>query len=244
MEVDQTPPLELDHLHVGEPDHRAHLVRAQLRRLGHCSVELRARSAPTARARGRSTARRPGSRSSRHRAGSPSTRVAVGMPDRCRPADARGGTCPPLVGAGRAGPSGPGSRPAVDRPEGRGGQGDEELGVLDDVGAHPLAAPDPGGHQLPGVGLVEAGARRADGGPPVLARDQRCRRSTNSPVDPVEAMPRSRIGLGTAAGLVDLGQDLAPLRGADVIGTARRRVLRPAWSARRCRRRRGSGCGS
>jgi hypothetical protein len=41
--------------------------------------------------------------------------------------------------------------------------------MIDDLGAHAFATTDADRHQLPGIGLVEAGARRADGRPPVLA---------------------------------------------------------------------------
>jgi len=92
------------------------------------------------------------------------------------------------------------------RPERRGRQRHEELRVVDHVGADALATPDPGGHQVPGIGLVEAGARRADGRPAVLAGDEdgpfgelsRC---------PVELDAPEANRMGAQPGLVDLGED-------------------------------------
>jgi hypothetical protein len=62
--------------------------------------------------------------------------------------------------------------PAVNGPERRGGQGDEELRMTNHIGADALPAAEPGGHQLPGVGLIETRTGRADGGSTVLTRDQ------------------------------------------------------------------------
>ncbi len=101
----------------------------------------------------------------------------------------------------------------MDRTEGGGSEGNEELRVLHDIEAHSLSTPDAGRYQLPGVSLVEPGARWAHGGPPVLARhhDPGVHQLA---VDPLEATALQPDGMGTATGLVDLGQDLAPLRGS------------------------------
>src|ERR1700722_6518622 len=85
--------------------------------------------------------------------------------------------------------------------------------MLDDAGVHPLAPADPGGHQLPGVGLVEAGTRWADCGPSVLARDDQAtlgQLSGGAVQGDATKSPRVRA----QAGLVDLGEDTPPVRGA------------------------------
>jgi hypothetical protein len=84
--------------------------------------------------------------------------------------------------------------------------------VGDHARAHTLAAPDARRDELPGVGLVEARARWADGGSSVLARDQEkaVGELTRGAVqgDAVEA-----DRMGAQAGLVDLGQHRSPLGG-------------------------------
>ena len=186
--------------------------------------------APTAGARGRSTGPLRGSRSTpdraaRRRARRP--RSWRSKQDKERPCGhsrslrrgRHGRTRSPLTTRG------------VHRPERRGGQGDEELGVLEHRRVDALAASDAGRHELPGVGLVEAGARRADRGPPVLAG------TTRSPLDAARrcerssVSPRRRIGLRAQPGLVDLGQDRAPVGGRAHHGRLRRAAAMSARSA-------------
>src|SRR6185437_15483617 len=62
-------------------------------------------------------------------------------------------------------------RPGVDRPEGRGGKGDEAGGMVGDGGRDALATSESCRHQVPGVGLVDGGTGRAHDGPTVLAGD-------------------------------------------------------------------------
>ena len=69
VEVDQTPVLELDHLHVGEPGDRPQLGGARARRRWRPGGRGDGRCAPTGAARARSTAPPRGSRSTRGRAG-------------------------------------------------------------------------------------------------------------------------------------------------------------------------------
>ena len=68
-------------------------------------------------------------------------------------------------------------RAGVDRSKGRGGQGDEELGVIRHRGRDALSAPEPRGDELPSVGLVEARAGGADRRAPVFARHEEIARS-------------------------------------------------------------------
>ena len=102
-------------------------------------------------------------------------------------------------------------RAAVHGPERRRSKGDEELGVFDHLRAHSLAAPDAGGHQLPGVSLVEARTRGADGGPAVLARNEELTlgQLSGSPVQRDAAQP-DRVRAQT--GLIDFGEDGSPPR--------------------------------
>jgi hypothetical protein len=101
----------------------------------------------------------------------------------------------------------------VDGTERRSGQGDEDLRVLDDAGVDPLAAADAGGDELPGVGLVEAGARRADGGPPVLARNEEFTLG-QFPGGAVQGDATEPDRIRAQAGLVDFGEDTPPMGGA------------------------------
>ena len=242
VEVDQTPALELDHLDVGEPERPPAVSRSLIAAgAGHLPVEAEGRALPQPRARARSTGPPRGSRSTRRTA----ARRRAG---RRRRGGAKHAERAP-VGADsrlRRGRQGTGRLPerpaAVHRPERRGGQGDEELGVLDHAGVDALAAPDAGGHELPGVGLVEARARRADrrpGGPCTATRRSP---SASSPGRAVQGDAAEADRVRAQAGLVDLGQD-APASGRP--SSSRPSVVRPRCGPdRRWRRRRGSGCGS
>jgi len=59
----------------------------------------------------------------------------------------------------------------MDRPEGRGGEGDEEARAVADGGGDVLAAEEAGADEVEGVSGVEAGAGGADGCASVAAAD-------------------------------------------------------------------------
>ena len=123
---------------------------------------------------------------------------------------------------------------SVHRPERRGGQSHEELGVGDHRRADPLAAADARSDELPGVGLVEARARRADGGAPVLAHDDQVALDQLS-ARAVQGEAPQADRMGAQAGLVDLGEDSPPLGGGphcdSLVGCDRRATARWASSA-------------
>ena len=242
MEVDEAPALELDHLDVGEAG-RPSAARRSLSppAMATRRVEAVAGALPQAR-----HVRVP-----QHR---PPVVEALGAQRVAeergrRPRGGRGTTSGSPVGTASASRAGAGTargttrrgRPAVHGTERRGGQGDEELGVLDHRGVDALAAPDAGGHQLPGVGLVEAGARRADGGPAVLARDEE---RALGQLAGRAVQGRCRAG-GPGASTepawstsASTERQWAALLTTGPSGTA------PGRPAGRWRRRRGSGCGS
>ncbi len=73
------------------------------------------------------------------------------------------------IGPARSRPTAGVQPTAVHGPEAGRGQGDEQSRVLGHRLRHPLAAAQPGGDQLPGVGPVDRRAGAAAGGPPVAA---------------------------------------------------------------------------
>ena len=107
------------------------------------------------------------------------------------------------------------------RSERRCGQGDEEQRVLEHAGVDSLAAADPGRHELEGVLLIEAGARRADAGPPVLAGDDQSAVGQLAG-GAVQSHPPKADRVGAKAGPVDLGEDRAPVGGGGHHGFLRR----------------------
>ncbi len=240
VEVDEAAALELDHLDVGEAGHRAQLAVAHAAGLGHLSVEAVRGPAPEPRHVG----------VPQHRAPVVEALGAERLADgtgRLRRGGAKHESDRPWgqIPALRRGRHGRGRSPETSArctgPKEGAVRVTKSWGWSTTLGVDALAAPDAGGHQLPGVGLVEAGARRADGGPPVLAGDDEVAlgQLSGRAVQGDAAQP-DRVG--AQAGLVDLGQDRPPVGG--------RRSSRPsaccghAWPARRWRRRRGSGCGS
>ena len=93
-----------------------------------------------------------------------------------------------------ASPARPPLSDPVHRTERWGGEGCEGAGVLGDRLRDALSASEPGGDQLPGVGLVAGAAGGARRGPPVAARHPR---------EPVQLLGRGVEDPGLAGGDVD-----------------------------------------
>jgi hypothetical protein len=91
----------------------------------------------------------------------------------------------------------------VDRPEGRGGQGDEEPGPPADRGGDVLAAEQTRADQVESVARMEAGAGGADGCPSVAAADGEAFAGFGAGVVVVEDLAGRRVQGGGRAGQVD-----------------------------------------
>ena len=141
---------------------------------------------------------------------------------------------------------------AVDRSEGRGGQGDEEPGPVADRGGDVLTAEETRTDEVVGVSGMEAGAGRADRGASVAAADQESFAGLVAGVVVVQDLAGRAVQGGGRAGEVDevgaaagCGDLLQPARELRVLGDAecvavcfgeltqaRREVNNPATSTR------------
>lgn len=91
----------------------------------------------------------------------------------------------------------------VDRPEGRGGEGDEQAGPGADSGGDVLAAEEARADEVEGVACVEPGAGRADGRAAVAAADEEAFAGFAAGVVVAEYLAGCPIQDGGGAGQVD-----------------------------------------